>query len=256
MKRLIPVFLCLVLILGVFAVRAEAGDPQPFFIHFVVLPVASDDDPRVLEFKKMALALAGGFTELGATSGGSMHKDGVHQEDNISFIVGAEKGRHQGPEDADEIVVRRQRCVHYVLARQGHVLAVAARCRAGLRPGPNGRILFIGCFPFKAREGVIHHVRYQPFGPVRHGRRPAGLCRQHRQREHRRLQGLCGCSSSPASRGRESVWVPSVNLTAPRPVRGRGGGFQHRHRHRDGGHDAHPARFLRLTWPPSAPPRR
>ena len=91
MKRLIPAFLCLVLILGVFAVRAEAGDPQPFFIHFVVLPAASDDDPRVLEFKKMALALAGGFTELGATSGGSMHKDGVHQEDNLSFIVGAEK---------------------------------------------------------------------------------------------------------------------------------------------------------------------
>ncbi len=95
MKRLIPFALCLCLILGVSTVQADTGDQQPFFVHFVVvaktLPDGSDSAPAVVEFKKEILKLAGGFTELGSTHGGSL-KDGIvkHRE-NLSFIIGAKK---------------------------------------------------------------------------------------------------------------------------------------------------------------------
>jgi len=97
MKRLIPfvVSLCLVLAVAFVAADVDAGDQKPFFVHFTVLsktmPDGTDAGPALLSFKAEVIKLAGGFTELGSTRGGSLHSDGVHDEDNVSFIIGADK---------------------------------------------------------------------------------------------------------------------------------------------------------------------
>ncbi len=97
MKRLIPfvLSLCLFLTVSLVAADGDAGDPKPFFVHFTVvsktMPDGSDSGPAVLKFKEEVIKLAGGFTELGPTRGGSLHPDGVHQQDNLSFIIGADK---------------------------------------------------------------------------------------------------------------------------------------------------------------------
>ncbi|MBI9078986.1 MAG: hypothetical protein JEY79_04505 [Pseudodesulfovibrio sp.] len=97
MKRLIPlvVSLCLFLAMTILVVDAQAGDQKPFFVHFVVLtntmPDGTDSRPAIQLFKAEVLTLAGGFTELGPTLGGSLHPDGVHDQSNVSFIIGADK---------------------------------------------------------------------------------------------------------------------------------------------------------------------
>jgi hypothetical protein len=95
MKRLIPVALafCLALTLFFAAAPSNAADQKPFFVHFVVvsktMPDGSDSGPALLKFKKEVIKRAGGYTELGSSRGGSLKADGVQDQDNTSFIIGA-----------------------------------------------------------------------------------------------------------------------------------------------------------------------
>ena len=97
MKRLMPfvLSLCLVLVVAFVATDANADEQKPFFVHFVVvtktMPDGSDSGPAVLSFKAEVIKLAGGYTEIGSTSGGSLKADGVQDQDNITFIIGADK---------------------------------------------------------------------------------------------------------------------------------------------------------------------
>lgn len=95
MKRLIPALFCLLLVIACAVPQVDAAEQKDAYIHFVVinqvLPDGSDSSPVVLEFKKAVIKLAGGFTELGRTRGGSMGDDMVKHEQNISFIIGADK---------------------------------------------------------------------------------------------------------------------------------------------------------------------
>jgi len=97
MKRFMPfvLSLCLVLTVAFVATDANADDQKPFFVHFTVVPKTmpdgSDAGPALLSFKAEVIKLAGGYTELGPTRGGSLHPDGVHDQDNITFIIGAKK---------------------------------------------------------------------------------------------------------------------------------------------------------------------
>jgi len=100
MKRLsaISVSMCLLglfLAFGFLSGPAQAAEQQPFFVHFVVVPAVlpdgSDASPVILEFKKEALKLAGGYTELGSCQGGSLADGKVVDRENVSFIIGAKK---------------------------------------------------------------------------------------------------------------------------------------------------------------------
>ncbi len=97
MKRLMPfvLSLCLVLAVAFVATNATADDQKPFFVHFVVvnktLPDGSDSGPAVLLFKAEVIKLAGGYTELGSSKGGSLENGVVEDQDNLSFIIGADK---------------------------------------------------------------------------------------------------------------------------------------------------------------------
>lgn len=95
MKRSIFLFACLCLALTV-AVTVHSSDEQkPFVVHMVVLdkvlPDGSDAAPAVLKFEEEVLKLAGGFTELGTTYGGSYRDNMVKRQDGFTFIIGAEK---------------------------------------------------------------------------------------------------------------------------------------------------------------------
>lgn len=95
MKRFIPFALCLALILCAGTALAADDAQQPFMIHYVVvpgvMPDGSDSSTAILEFKKEVVKLAGGYTELGQSHGGSIHDGMVKQQENVSFIIGAKK---------------------------------------------------------------------------------------------------------------------------------------------------------------------
>lgn len=95
MKRSIILVACLCLAL-ILALSAHGNDEQkPFVVHFVVLdkelPDGSDAAPAVLKFEEDVLKLAGGFTEIGTTYGGSLRDGVVKRQDNFSFIIGAKE---------------------------------------------------------------------------------------------------------------------------------------------------------------------
>lgn len=96
MKRfaiLALVLLTFALVLGATDVRAEGG--KPFHVHFTVVPAVmpdgSDPGPALVEFRAELVRLAGGYTELGPSKGGAMHPEGVVHEENIAFLIGAER---------------------------------------------------------------------------------------------------------------------------------------------------------------------
>lgn len=95
MKRLIPFILLISLLFSFGVAQAEEAKQKDAYIHFVVLnqtlPDGSDSTPVLTEFKKEVIKLAGGFTELGNTLGGSMDGDMVKHELNISFLIGADR---------------------------------------------------------------------------------------------------------------------------------------------------------------------
>ena len=93
MKRLVPVFLILVLFCC--ASVASAAESVPTHIHLVVVPETLDDgsssEDAVVQFEKEVIRLAGGFTELGASRGGDIVDGDVEYQDNISFLIGADR---------------------------------------------------------------------------------------------------------------------------------------------------------------------
>lgn len=101
MSRLIPVVLCLCIAFGGFAMEANAGEVSPYYTHFTVLPTAmpdgSDASEAIKQFKQEVLKLTTGFTQLGPSRGGSLEDDGtVKHQDNISYMIGADKDISQG----------------------------------------------------------------------------------------------------------------------------------------------------------------
>jgi len=95
MRRLIPLVLCLMLVIGFTAATASAEETGAFHVHFVVVPAVmpdgSDASPMIMEFKKEVIGLAGGFTELGPSKGGALENGKVVHQENVSFIIGAKK---------------------------------------------------------------------------------------------------------------------------------------------------------------------
>lgn len=77
------------------ATDARADSAKPFQVHFTVVPATmpdgSDAGPALEQFKAEVIKLAGGFTELGPSRGGSLHPDGVHHSNNIAFLIGADR---------------------------------------------------------------------------------------------------------------------------------------------------------------------
>ena len=68
---------------------------SPSYVHFVVIEPTpaegADLDVAMNGFKKELLALAGGYTIIGQTLGGSLQPDGtVHQGANLSLLVAAQ----------------------------------------------------------------------------------------------------------------------------------------------------------------------
>ncbi|MUM76072.1 hypothetical protein GKC30_00310 [Pseudodesulfovibrio sp. F-1] len=96
MKRI--AMLTLVLMTVAFALcvtEARAGEAKPCHVHFTVIPAVmpdgSDPGPALVEFRAELIRLAGGYTELGPSRGGKMHPEGIVHEENIAFVVGADR---------------------------------------------------------------------------------------------------------------------------------------------------------------------
>ena len=78
---------------------AMAPDPEPgqtVMVHFLVVQGwiegekgGGDVEAALSALKARMIELAGGYTELGATKGGSDSSGSVHHEDNYSFLVAA-----------------------------------------------------------------------------------------------------------------------------------------------------------------------
>ncbi len=77
------------------ATAQPADIPQEnAYIHFFVAPVQARDGvtlhEELIALKKMLINTAGGYTELGASHGGSLQPNGhIARQDNISFVVAA-----------------------------------------------------------------------------------------------------------------------------------------------------------------------
>ncbi len=86
--------------LGLFATLfvccAPASAQDNARVHFIVVPPQTNDGSDLVvalnELKKTFIELAGGYTELGKTQGGSKDSGaGVNESANYSFIVAANK---------------------------------------------------------------------------------------------------------------------------------------------------------------------
>ena len=93
MKRLVP--FVLIMLFSLFAVVSQAAEPVASFTHFVVvdsvLPDGANSAEAVRAFEKEVIKMAGGFTEIGASRGGSLVDDTVEYQDNISFVIAADR---------------------------------------------------------------------------------------------------------------------------------------------------------------------
>lgn len=92
-KRFMPLFF--IVIFSLFALTAQAADTVPCFTHFVVvdsiLPDGSESAEAVRAFEKEVIKMAGGFTELGMSRGGSIVNGAVEHQKNISFVIAADQ---------------------------------------------------------------------------------------------------------------------------------------------------------------------
>ncbi|MBU1611842.1 MAG: hypothetical protein KKC99_08350 [Proteobacteria bacterium] len=92
MKRLTICMLVLLMALGVASMAL--AEEKAMVVHFVVVP---SDSPgvnyatEVPELQKMLTRLAGGYTAMGATHGGSAKDTGLTAEQNMSYMVAAKK---------------------------------------------------------------------------------------------------------------------------------------------------------------------
>jgi len=93
MRKLLYGLIVFMMVAG-FGMTAQAAEQKPFVVHFVVVsetvPAGGDFATALTQFKSEVVKLAGGYTELGATHGSTLDSDGK-QEENISFIIGADK---------------------------------------------------------------------------------------------------------------------------------------------------------------------
>ena len=105
MRNPVRLFTALALLSVFFALPAAAQDmapdPQPgqtVLVHFLVVPGwiqgekgGGDVEAALDALKQRMVELAGGFTVLGATSGGSDSSGEVRHADNYSFLVASDK---------------------------------------------------------------------------------------------------------------------------------------------------------------------
>ena len=93
MKRLVP--FVLIMLFSLFAAGAQAAETAPCFTHFVVvdsvLPDGTDSAEAIRAFEKEVITMAGGFTELGVSRGGSLVNGEVEYQQNISFVIAADR---------------------------------------------------------------------------------------------------------------------------------------------------------------------
>ncbi len=89
-------FLCAALVLRAPGVCLAEENAAPVTVHFflvpAVLPDGSDSSPGLPALRLFLAKLAGGYTELGAGSGGYLDEKGeLVKEDNHAFLVSADK---------------------------------------------------------------------------------------------------------------------------------------------------------------------
>jgi len=122
MKRIAMLALVLpILAFALGAADARAEGAKPYHIHFTVVPAVlpdgSDPGPALVEFRTELIRLAGGYTELGPSRGGKMHPEGLVHEENIAFLIGADRDL------SDQLKALTKRLFHevnvFILAWQG-----------------------------------------------------------------------------------------------------------------------------------------
>ncbi|CCH48017.1 hypothetical protein [Pseudodesulfovibrio piezophilus] len=95
MKYLVPLIFCTLCVLMVIPHKVCAGSNTSVFVHFVVLPVkqgeGGENSPALNTFRAEMIMLAGGYSELGPSLGGSLHPEGVVSKENISYLVSADR---------------------------------------------------------------------------------------------------------------------------------------------------------------------
>ncbi len=119
----------LFLILSCFLVLLLFGGPasaegKPVVVHFVVLPEnlpdGSSAESAFKTFQAEMIMLAGGFSELGPSQGGSLHPGGVVPKDNRAYLVSAKK------DICDDIKIVVQRIFKikkvFILSWQGNMV--------------------------------------------------------------------------------------------------------------------------------------
>lgn len=97
MKRFALIVLLLVCLTSLCAecLASEEGAQRDAYVHFMVLPVnlpdGSDAESAFKTFRAEMIMLAGGYSELGPSQGGSLHPEGVVSKDNVAYIVSANR---------------------------------------------------------------------------------------------------------------------------------------------------------------------
>lgn len=73
----------------------QATEPKPVFVHFVVLPSVLADGSSAQSayktFQAEMIMLAGGYSKLGGSDGGSLHPQGVVPKENMAYLVSSSK---------------------------------------------------------------------------------------------------------------------------------------------------------------------
>lgn len=122
MRRMIAFVCCLCLVMVCLTAEAPAGEQSPYYIHYLVVPTAmpdgTDASQAIETFKGEVLKLTTGFTQLGPSRGGSLADDGtVKHQDNMSYLIGADRDISQGLREAVMRLFRRDSA--FILVWQG-----------------------------------------------------------------------------------------------------------------------------------------
>lgn len=124
MKRIATVIIgcCLALLLTVGNV--EASEPKQTFVHFVVMPTTLPDGASAKSacktFEAEMIMLAGGFSALGKSNGGSLHPTGVVPKDNVAYLVAAKKDVSAEIKKVVQKLFKIERV--FILVWQGHMV--------------------------------------------------------------------------------------------------------------------------------------
>lgn len=106
------------------SIDSHAEDQKPVYVHFIVLPKVlpggGDSESAYKTFQAEMIMLAGGFSELGNSRGGSMHSDGVAPRSNAAYIVSADKDISKQIKDVVQRLFGLERV--FILVWQGHLI--------------------------------------------------------------------------------------------------------------------------------------